>query len=61
MFDEPTYFTFCTLKAATTGISTIHEDRTQGDAVYTLDGRRVNGKDLKSGLYVKSGKKFVVK
>ena len=59
--DEPTYFTFCTLKAATTGISTIHEDRTQGDAVYTLDGRRVNGKELKSGLYVKSGKKFVVK
>ena len=59
--DEPTYFTFCTLKAATTGISTIHADRAQGDVVYTLDGRRVNGKDLKPGIYIKSGKKFVVK
>ena len=62
-YDDPVYFTFCTLKAASTStaISSIHVDRTQNDVVYSLDGRRVNGKDLKPGIYIKSGKKFVVK
>ena len=29
--------------------------------VYTLDGRRVSAASLKPGLYIKDGKKFVVK
>lgn len=61
--DEPTYFTFCTLKAASTStaIRGTDADRRQNDAVYSLDGRRVNGKDLKAGIYIRNGKKFVVK
>ena len=29
--------------------------------IYTLDGRRVNSKALKPGIYVKNGKKFIVR
>jgi GH35 family endo-1,4-beta-xylanase len=29
--------------------------------VYTLDGRRVNGSALRPGIYVKNGKKFIIK
>ena len=29
--------------------------------VYTLDGRRVNSRNLKPGIYIKNGKKYIVK
>ena len=29
--------------------------------VYTLDGRRVNSKNIEPGIYIKNGKKFIVK
>ena len=60
-YDDPVYFQFCTLKKTYTGIRTMQIDRVQSDAVYTLDGRRVSGKNLKPGLYIQAGKKFVVK
>ena len=31
------------------------------DAWYTLDGRRLQGKPTKSGVYVNNGKKIVIK
>ena len=66
MFDEPTYFTFCTLKEVPAGIQTITADWPQSDAVYTLDGRRITNspeqsQSLKPGIYIKGGKKFIVK
>lgn len=66
MFDEPTYFTFCTLKEVATGIQTITVEKPQSDAVYTLDGRRIanspeQSQSLKPGIYIKGGKKFIVK
>jgi hypothetical protein len=37
-------------------------DRVQGsDAWYTLDGRKLNGKPVKSGVYIYNGKKAVVR
>ena len=60
-YDEPTYFQFCTLKENTTGISTTRADRPANNAVYTLDGRRVSGVNLRPGLYIRNGKKFIVK
>ena len=38
------------------------DDRVQGsDAWYTLDGRKLNGKPVKSGVYIFNGKKAVVR
>ena len=65
MFDEPTYFTFCTLKEDTsTGIDefrvTNHGNDVRGDGyTYNLSGQRV-GPDYK-GIVIKNGKKVVIK
>ena len=65
MYDEPTYFTFCTLKEATSGLSEVgitnHENRVVATGWFTLDGRKLNGKPAQSGLYIFNGKKVVIK
>jgi hypothetical protein len=65
MFDEPTYFTFCTLKetdAPITGIETIEAKKDNvKNGVYTLDGRKVNAENLRPGLYIINGKKVMIK
>ena len=63
MYDEPTYFTFCTLKEDTsTGIENVKAIKEiMVDNWYTLDGRRVNANNLRPGLYIKGGKKIVIK
>ena len=63
-YDEPTYFTFCSLKekSTTTGIEDIRckkEDTRSG--FYTLDGRKVNADNLRPGIYISNGKKMVIK
>jgi hypothetical protein len=62
MYDEPTYFTFCTLKAVTSGIEsplTPHVSSITND-VYTLQGVKVGTKEewnsLPRGIYVVDGK-----
>ncbi len=41
-YDEPTYFTFCTLGYKTTGISIVNSDeRDVQEGVYDLSGRRI--------------------
>jgi hypothetical protein len=45
-----------------TGIRNVVKNSDTGNgAVYSLDGRRVDGNVLKSGIYVKNGKKVFVK
>lgn len=66
MFDEPTYFTFCTLKETDvppTGIENVQRStlNVQRDAWYTLDGCRVNAENLRPGLYINNGKKVLKK
>ena len=63
MFDEPTYFTFCTLKTVTaTGIQEVSAKKAETKTgVYTLDGRRVNADNLRPGLYIVNGRKVVIK
>ena len=64
MFDEPTYFTFCTLKETNepTGITNVKGQKpVTKTGVYTLDGRRVNAENLRPGLYIMNGKKVVIK
>ena len=61
-YDEPTYFTFCTLKETTLGIEEVKANReVVRTGVFTLDGRRVNGMPTKAGLYIINGKKVVIK
>ncbi len=65
MFDEPTYFTFCTL-TPTTGIQIIENSPSAvgrspyGDSVYNLQGIKVGEKSdwnsLPNGLYIVNGK-----
>ena len=61
-YDEPTYFTLCTLKEKTTGIDEVRSQKSKvRSGVYTLDGRRVNAENLRPGLYIMNGKKIVIK
>ena len=64
-YDEPTYFTLCTLKETDvppTGIEEVKSNKTVAKSgVYALDGRRVNADDLRPGLYIINGKKVVIK
>ena len=60
--EEPVYFQFCTLKEVATGIFEVrHAQPTMPDAVYTIDGRRIDSEILRPGLYIRNGKKFIVK
>jgi len=63
MFDEPTYFTLCTLKVAeTTGINEINTVKEIKDNNwYTLDGRKVSPENMRPGLYINKGRKIVIK
>jgi hypothetical protein len=61
-YDEPTYFTLCTLKAksTTTGIEDVRSKRSEArSGVYTLNGQRVA--NPKKGLYIVNGKKVIFK
>ena len=44
----------------TDGINTIQQTTSQDDAIYNLQGIKVQG-ELKPGIYIQNGKKFVVK
>ena len=37
-----------------------HITETQNNTIYSLDGRRMNNRNLHSGIYVKNGKKVIV-
>ena len=63
-YEDPVYFTFCTLVTDTSVKSALQDDETDG-AVYDLSGRRVSNSkgsnsQLKKGLYIRNGKKFQV-
>jgi len=44
-----------------TNISKVKPDNQNDDNIFTLDGRMIDGKNLKSGVYIKNGKKYIVK
>lgn len=48
------------LDGSTTGISAIAGE-SSNDAVYTLSGMKLNGEKLQKGIYIKNGRKFIVK
>ena len=68
-YDEPTYFTFCTLADVTTGIkeipNTTYTNKQLDEYVYTLQGVKVGKKSdwnrLPQGLYIVGGKKIMKK
>lgn len=51
------------LPGTTTGIGSVNVDKNNkaDNAVYNLQGQRVDGKSLSKGIYIKNGKKFMVK
>ena len=59
--DDPTYFTFCTLSAATTAISSVQVAPQQSRVIYDLQGRArgTNPSALPRGIYIIEGKKVV--
>jgi hypothetical protein len=59
-YDTPVYFTFCTTEVVT-DIHTLPANRVDDNHVYDLNGRRVNADNLRPGLYIKGGKKMVVR
>ncbi|MBR6181614.1 MAG: hypothetical protein IKQ77_10420 [Prevotella sp.] len=60
-YDTPKYFTFCTTEKVT-GITTVPSSCKRDDgSIYDLLGRRVDGNNLRPGIYIRSGRKFVVK
>ena len=64
-YDEPTYFTFCTLKeteaTAIHNVTTAHHPSPNAQTCYSLDGRRVDTSNLRPGLYIMGGRKIVVR
>ena len=44
-----------------TGISQMPSDRENSSTIYDLNGRRMSQKNMKSGLYIKNGKKIIIK
>ena len=64
-YDEPTYFTLCTLKDVASGVDEkeIVNGETSPVATgwYTLDGRKLYEKPSQRGLYIVDGKKVVIK
>ena len=59
-YDTPTYFTFCTTKVVS-GIQDISHNKVETGMVYDLNGRRVNTKNLRPGLYIRDGKKVIIR
>ena len=57
-YDEPTYFSFCTL-ATTTAINDITITKPHNSVLYDLLGRRVDESTLRPGFYIKDGRKVV--
>ncbi len=45
----------------TTGINTVQSSEFRDQSYYTLDGRKLNGKPSKAGLYIVNGKKVIIK
>jgi hypothetical protein len=43
------------------GIKTIAAENDASDTIFDLQGRRMTVKALKPGLYIKNGKKFIIK
>ena len=62
-YDEPTYFTLCTLKEDTsTAIKTVSKaDSSKDGIIYDLNGRHMNQKNLRPGIYIQNNKKIIIR
>ena len=63
-YDEPTYFSLCTLKDVTAGVSEKGIENVKKSAAigwYTMDGRKLREKPTRRGLYIHNGDKVVIK
>ena len=62
-YDEPTYFTLCTLKEDTsTAIKTVRKaDSSKDGVIYDLNGRRMNEESLRPGIYIQNNKKIIIR
>ena len=60
-YDDPTYFSFCTLRYKTTGVGTVmNKKEVNNQETYDLSGRRVDSRNLRPGLYIRGGKKILL-
>lgn len=59
--DANQYLLFSVVDDDPTGITQHITPDTQQQDWYTLDGRRINGQPTKRGIYIRGGKKYVVK
>ena len=68
IYDSGTQSTFpeedrilSTTPYATTGIKDVRSEGVKGDNWYDLNGRRLNGQPTKKGLYIRNGKKTIIR
>ena len=68
IYDSGTQSTFpeedrilSTTPYATTGIREVRSEGVKGDNWYDLNGRRLNGQPTKKGLYIRNGKKTIIR
>lgn len=59
-YESPTYFTFCTTEEIT-GIRNARKNVDSTGKVYDLQGRQMDASNLQPGLYIKNGKKMLVR
>ena len=59
-YSTPAYFTFCTTEVVS-GIHNVVSQPIHQGKIYDLQGRRMNSENLRPGLYIKNGKKIVIK
>ena len=59
-YSTPAYFTFCTT-AVVSGIRQVMPETKPSGAVYDMQGRRMKPDNLRPGIYIKDGKKILVR
>lgn len=59
-YDDPMYFSFYSYKAASSGITDVKRVVTTNHYCYTLNGQRVDARNLRPGIYIQNGKKIVI-
>lgn len=59
-YDDPMYFSFYSYKAASSGVTDVKRVVTTNHDYYTLNGQRVDARNLRPGIYIQNGKKIVI-
>ncbi len=58
----PTYFSLCIMGNSSSGVKPLKYQKTDGNnTIYDLSGRRVSEGNIRPGIYIKNGRKVIIK